>query len=179
MRAWAGLIFHLTCGTTEVHICTYLPHLHPHTRCTYTFRNTETFLVSHGIHAISVTGSCIVYFLSSSAIIKVYHFLVVALFPWKAVPEQPPCSGSYKFLSRFQLQIIHSPFTFFVCKPKFLFSLNSSCPSLVLSLWCLQSDFSKETKLMQSCWLAGSLSLPQPICNLLAHFNQCWQGSSG
>ena len=60
MRVWAGLIFHLMCSTIEVHICTSLPHLHPHTRCTYTFRNTETFLVSHGVHAVSLAGSCII-----------------------------------------------------------------------------------------------------------------------
>ena len=96
----------------------------------------------------------------------------------EAVPE-PPCSDSYKFPSRFQLQIIHSHFPFFVCKPKFLFSLNTSCPSLVLSLSCLHSVFSKETKLVQSHCLAGSFSVPQLRCNLLASFNQCWQGSSG
>lgn len=60
MRAWAGLIFHLTSSTIEVHICASLPHLHPHTRCIYTFGTQRTFLVSHGVFAASVAGSCII-----------------------------------------------------------------------------------------------------------------------
>lgn len=54
--------------------------------------------------------------------------------------------------------MIHSQFTFFVCKPKFLFSLNGSCPFLVSSLSCLQSDFSNKTA--PAVTLAGWQSQP-------------------
>lgn len=93
-----------------------------------------------------------------------------------AVPE-PPYSDRWRFPSRCQLQMIHSQFTFFVCKPKFLFSLNSSWPFLVSSLSWLQSDSSNTTT--PAATLAISAILNSFGTHLLANFSQCWQGSSG
>lgn len=83
--------------------------------------------------------------------------------PAPIVKDFPP-DASFKWFSQF---------TFFVCKLKFLFDVNGSCPFLVSSLSWLQSDSSNKTTpaVTVAGWQSQSFSL--------ANFNQGWQGSNG